>query len=130
MFAQAYSSHLQSSIALGLASLGRFTESPIGVSLLLSGWALQGPILKWAQAFLAWSVIFFWWELYGQPCINGKTHGLKAGFPEAHPSTVIQVKPLGPEGVVRGRVTEVKRLIQDGGLFGSMEGVPVWSQLV
>lgn len=108
-------------IALGLASLGRLTEGPLGVSLLYSCWDLQGPLLKWAQAFFRQCFIFLvgtlWLALH-----EGKAHGLKAGFPEAG-STVIQVKASCPDGVVRGRVTEVKRLIQNRRLCSSVEGV-------
>lgn len=59
---------------------------------------------------------------------EGKAHGLKAGFPEAG-STMIQVRASCPDGVVRGRVTEVKRLIQNRRLCGSAEGVSDWESI-
>lgn len=71
MLTQAYSSpHLQSSIAFGVGKSGQAHRGPHRSEFIAFWLGLVGPILKWAQAFFARSVTFFWWELYGQPCIK------------------------------------------------------------
>lgn len=90
--------------------------------------SLTGTTVEVGTAFSRQSVVFSWWGTLWSVLDERKAHGLKEGLNEAG-SIVIEVKASSLEGMVKRKVIEVERLIQNRRLFGSMERSWIWSKL-